>query len=134
MRQTNDFHHAIPPQAVNNDVPRASHPLLLRNEMTTQTESVNTDAGDFRHLPGAGPSGGFAPDRKHRPHQQVAGFGCFDAELAGALEQDAVDFGFSAFEKPAAQCPAASLAIRARRRAMAASWSAWLSSGVATVA
>jgi len=134
MREADDFDHAISPQAVDHDVPRASHPLLLRNQTTPQTERVNTDAGDCRHFPGAGPSGGFAHDRKHGPHQQVIASGGFDAALAGTLEQDAVDVGFGTGEEPVTQRPAASLATRARRRAMAASWSARLSSGVATIA
>ncbi len=47
MSEANDFDHAIPAQAVDDDVPRASNPLLLRNQTTPQTERVNTDTGDL---------------------------------------------------------------------------------------
>ncbi len=115
-------------------MPWASYPLLRHDQTPPQTEWVNTNTGDFRHFPGAGPRGEFPHDRKHGPDQQVVAFGSFYAELARALEQDAVDVGFSACKKPVTQRRAAALAIRVRRRAIAASWSAWLSSGVATMA
>jgi hypothetical protein len=133
MVDADDFDHAVRPYAVDDDVPRAPYPLILRDQATPQTEWINTDTRDLGHFLGAGPSGGFADDRKHGPHQQVVALGRFDPEFLGASEQYAVDVGFGTGKQPVTQCPAASLAIRARRRTMAASWSVWLSSAVVTV-
>ena len=46
MRNADDFDHAIPPQAVDDDVPGASDPLLQRDQTTSQAERVNTDTGN----------------------------------------------------------------------------------------
>jgi hypothetical protein len=53
------------------------------------------------------------------PHQQVVVFCRVDAESSCALEQNTVDVGFRAGKEPIAQCPVASPASLARRRAMA---------------
>jgi len=121
VSNADDFHHAIPSQAVDDDMPRAPSALLLRDQTTSQTERINADTSDFGYFLGAGPSGIFTHDRKHGPHQQVIALGRLEPEFAGAPEQNAVDVGFGTGKKPVRQCPAASLAIRACRRAMAAS-------------
>ena len=134
MRKADNFDHAIPAQTVNHNVPRAPNPLRLRYKTASQTERVNTDAGSSRHCLRAGPNWGIAHERKHGPHQQVIAFRRFDAELSRAPQQNAVYVGFGTSEQPVTQRPAESFASRVRRRAIAASWSASLSSGVATIA
>lgn len=65
---------------------------------------------------------------------RVVAFGSFDPELAGALQQDAVYVGFGTGKQSVGQRPAVSLVSRPSKRVMAASWRAWLSSVVATIA
>ena len=99
----------------------------------TQAERVNTDTSDLRDGLMAGQGMVIADDVEHGPNQQVIAPGCVNAPLSGALKQDSVDVVIGAAEKAIAHRPWASSANRARSRAIALSWSAWLSPGVATV-
>ena len=134
MREADNFNHAILPQAIDHDMSGASYPLLLDDPMTPQAERVKSDIGNSWHFQGTGYGEGGADDGEHGPHQQVVAFGSVNAKLAGTLEQDAIDVGFGTGKQPVTQCPSGSLANRARRRSMADSCSAWLSSGVMTSA
>lgn len=114
-------------------MPGAAYTLLQVDEATAQPERVSTYTDNRRDLSGAGQGRGGAHDGEHGSHQLIVAPGSLDAPLARALKQNAVDVVLSANEQAIAQLPAASLANRARRRVIAASWRAWPSSGVDTV-
>ena len=107
--------------------------MFLGNKTAPNAEWVNPDACGCRYLLGAWATGNGSQGGENGPHQQVVAFCCVDAESSRTLEQNTVDVGFRAGKEPIAQRPVASPASVARRRAMAASWSASLSSGVATI-
>jgi len=133
MREANDLDHPVRAYAIDDDVPGTANALFLSNQAAADVEWVNPDARGRRYLLGAWAIGNGSQGGENRPHQQVVAFCRVDAEGSCAIEQNTVDVGFRAGKEPIAQCPVASSASRARRRAMAASWTASLSSGVATI-
>ena len=133
MGDADDFDHAIGSDPIDDDVSRLADALFRVHEAATQAERINTDTGDLCDGLVAGQGRVIADDVEHGPNQQVIAPGGVNAPLAGALKQDAVNVVLGAAEKAIAHRPWASSANRARNLAIALSWSAWLSPGVATV-
>ena len=133
MGNADDFDHAIGGDPVDDDVSRLADALFRVHEAAAQAERVNTDTGDLWDGLMAGQGRVIADDVERGPNQQVIAPGGVNAPLSGALKQDAVDVVLGAGEKAIAHRPWASSANRERSRVIALSWSAWLSSGVATV-
>ena len=133
MREANNLDHPVRAKAIDDDVPGTANALVLGNRTAPNAEWVNPDARFCRHLLGAWAIGKGSQGGENGPHQQVVAFCRVDAEASCTIEQNTVDVGFRTCKEPIAQCPMASPASLARRRAMATSWSASLSSGVATI-
>ena len=133
MGDADNFDHAVGGDPVDDDVSRLADALFRVHEAAAQAERVNTDTSNLCDGLMTGQDWVVADDVEHGPDQQVIASGCVNAPLSGALKQDSVDVVLGAAEKTIAHRPWASSANRARSRAIALSWSAWLSPGVATV-
>ncbi len=134
MREANDLDHSVRAYAIDDDVPGTANALFLGNQAAANAECVNPDVRGCRYLLGSWAIGNGRQGGENGPHQQVVAFCCVDAESSLTLEQNTIDVGVRAGKESIAQCPVASPASFARRRAMATWWSASLSSGVATIA
>ena len=134
MCEANDLDHPVRAYAINDDVPGTANALFLGNQTAPNAEWVNPHARGCRYLLGAWAIGNGSQGGENGPHQQVVAFCRVNAESSRTLEQNTVDVGFRAGKEPIAQRPVASPANLARRRAMAAWWSASLSCGVMTIA
>ena len=104
----------------------------MDNQTAPNAKWINPDASGCGYLLGAWTIGNGSQGGENGPYEQAVAFRRVDAECSCTLQQNPVDVGFRTGKESIAQRPVASPASRARRLAMAAWWSALLSSGVAT--
>lgn len=111
MRESNDLDHPVRAYAIDDDMPGSANALFLGNQTAPNAEWVDPD-----------PAAVFTSWEPGR-----------SGTAANAAKTDRINKSLrSAASKPIAQSPVGSPASLARRRALAAWWSASLSSGVAT--